>query len=30
LLPSIIGPTGVCIIVGDVVGWSKPLKLILK
>jgi hypothetical protein len=23
LLPSIIGPTGVCVIVGDVVGWSK-------
>jgi hypothetical protein len=23
LLPSIIGPTGVCIIVGEVVGWSK-------
>jgi hypothetical protein len=23
LLPSIIGPTGVCVIVGDVVGWSE-------
>jgi hypothetical protein len=23
LLPSIIGPAGVCVIVGDVVGWSK-------
>jgi hypothetical protein len=30
LLPSIIGPTGVCVIVGDVVGWSKTLKFILK
>ena len=30
LLPSIIGPTGVCVILVDVVGWSKTLKLILK
>ena len=30
LLPSIIGPTGVCVIVGVVVGWSKTLKFILK
>jgi hypothetical protein len=29
ILPSIIGPNGVCVIVGDVVGWSKTLKLIL-
>ena len=29
LLPSIIGPTGVCVILGNVVGWSKILKLIL-
>jgi hypothetical protein len=26
----VIGPTGVCVIVGDVVGWSKTLKCILK
>jgi hypothetical protein len=30
LLPSIIGPTGVCVIEGVVVGSSKTLKLILK
>ena len=30
LLPSIVGPTGVCVIVGVVVGSSKTLKLILK
>ena len=30
LLPSIIGPTGVCFIVGGVVGWSKILKYTLK
>ena len=30
LLPSIIGPTGVCVIVGAVVGSSKTLKFILK
>ena len=30
LLPSIIGPTGTCAIVGNVVGWSKRLKFILK
>ena len=29
LRPSIIGPTGVCAIVGDVEGWSKTLQLIL-
>jgi hypothetical protein len=29
LLPSIIGPTGVCVIVGNVVGWSTILKFIL-
>ena len=29
LLPSIIGPTGTCVIVGNVVGWSKILKFIL-
>ena len=29
LLPSIIGPTGVCVTVGDVVGWSETLKYIL-
>jgi hypothetical protein len=26
LLPSIIGPTGVCVIVGDVVGSSETVK----
>ena len=26
LLPSKIGPTGVCVIVGNVLGWSKILK----
>jgi hypothetical protein len=30
LLSSIIGPSGVCVIVGSVVGWSKTLKLILN
>jgi hypothetical protein len=30
LLPSIIGPTGVCVIVGNVVGWSEILQSILK
>jgi hypothetical protein len=29
LLPSIIGPSGIFVIVGSVVGWSKTLKLIL-
>ena len=29
LLPSIIGPPGVCVIVGSVVGWSTILKFIL-
>ena len=29
LLPAIIGPTGVCVIVGDVVGWSEALIFIL-
>ena len=29
LLHSIIGPTGVCVILGNVVGWSKILKLSL-
>jgi hypothetical protein len=29
LSPSIIGPTGVCAIVGDVLGWSKTLQFIL-
>ena len=29
LLPSIIGPAGVCVIVGNVVGWSETLKFIL-
>jgi hypothetical protein len=29
LLPSIIGPTGVCVIEGDVVGWSETLIFIL-
>jgi hypothetical protein len=29
LLPSWIGPIGVCVIVGDVVDWSETLKLIL-
>jgi hypothetical protein len=23
LLPSVIGPSGVCVILGDVVGWSR-------
>jgi hypothetical protein len=27
LASSIIGPVGVCVIVGGVVGWSKTLKL---
>jgi hypothetical protein len=30
LLPPIIGPTGVWVMVGSVVGWSKILKSILK
>jgi hypothetical protein len=30
LLPSIIGPTGVCVIVGKVVGWSEILQSIWK
>ena len=29
-LPSISGPTGVCVIVGVVVGSSETLKCILK
>jgi hypothetical protein len=29
LLPSIIGPTGVCVIVGDLLGWSETLKFML-
>ena len=29
LLPAILGPTGVCVIVGNVVGWSETLQLIM-
>ena len=29
VLPLIIGPTGVCVILGNVVGWSTTLKFIL-
>jgi hypothetical protein len=30
LLPSISGPTGDCVIVGDVVGWSNIMQSILR
>jgi hypothetical protein len=30
LLPSIIGPTGVSVIVGDVVGKSKNIKMYIE